>query len=116
MADLYIEALRSIQPHGPYRVGGWSFGGFVAFEIARRLFARGEEVQLVALLDTVPPPRNDPPEDDEALFTAFARFLVEGAGVDFEALNGELSRLAPDERLAFLVERGEQAGLLPPDT
>ncbi len=54
MASHYLEAIRTIQPEGPYVLGGLSFGGTVAFEMARQLKAKGEEVALLALLDTFP--------------------------------------------------------------
>ena len=54
MASHYLEAIRTIQPEGPYLLGGLSFGGTVAFEMARQLQAKGEEVALLALLDTFP--------------------------------------------------------------
>ncbi len=54
MAEHYIEAIRTIQPDGPYFLGGLSFGGTVAYEMARRLRERGEEVSLLALFDTFP--------------------------------------------------------------
>ena len=54
MAAHYLEAIRTIQPEGPYFIGGLSFGGTVAFEMARLLHARGEEVGLLALFDTFP--------------------------------------------------------------
>jgi acyl transferase domain-containing protein/thioesterase domain-containing protein len=59
MARDYLAELRTIQPHGPYLVGGFSGGGITAYEIARQLRAQGEEVALLVLLDT-PLPR-DPP-------------------------------------------------------
>ncbi|AFY92127.1 non-ribosomal peptide synthetase [Chamaesiphon minutus] len=55
MAAHYIEALRSVQPHGPYYLGGWSFGGWVAFEMAQQLQQAGQEVALLAVLDTLAP-------------------------------------------------------------
>jgi thioesterase domain-containing protein/FPC/CPF motif-containing protein YcgG len=116
MADCYIEALREVQPHGPYQLGGWSFGGLVAFEMACRLRARGEEVLLVALLDTRPPTRSHPPESEDELLVSFARLLAQDSGKDFESLHDELLRQPRDERLGFIVEQGKRAGLLPPDT
>jgi amino acid adenylation domain-containing protein len=44
MATHYIEAMRTIQPQGPYNLGGWSFGGLVAFEMAQQLALQGQEV------------------------------------------------------------------------
>jgi thioesterase domain-containing protein len=51
MAAHYIEEIRSRQPQGPYRLGGYSFGGAVAYEMARQLAAAGQEVEFLALLD-----------------------------------------------------------------
>jgi thioesterase domain-containing protein/acyl carrier protein len=55
LAALYVEAMRSHQPHGPYRVGGHSFGGVVAFQMAAQLVAEGQQVDLVAVVDMAPP-------------------------------------------------------------
>jgi thioesterase domain-containing protein len=52
MAAEYVRAIRTVQPEGPYRLGGWSFGGAVAFEMARQLRAAGARVDLLALLDS----------------------------------------------------------------
>ena len=52
MADDYIGLMRSVQASGPYAIGGYSFGGLVAFEIAQRLVRAGETVEQVGLIDT----------------------------------------------------------------
>ncbi|MBZ5610762.1 MAG: amino acid adenylation domain-containing protein, partial [Acidobacteriia bacterium] len=52
MASHYVREMRTIQPAGPYYLGGWSFGGVVAFEMAQQLRASGETVALVALFDS----------------------------------------------------------------
>jgi amino acid adenylation domain-containing protein/FkbH-like protein len=54
MANWYVQQLRAFQPHGPYYLGGYCFGGNVAYEMARMLSKDGEEVALLALLDTAP--------------------------------------------------------------
>ena len=51
MALTYIAAIRTVQPQGPYFLGGWSFGAFVAFEMARQLDLVGARVGLVASID-----------------------------------------------------------------
>jgi thioesterase domain-containing protein/acyl carrier protein len=56
MAAHYLAAVRTVQPHGPYYLGGYSFGGSVALEMAQQLRSRGERVALLAILDHVPPP------------------------------------------------------------
>lgn len=54
MASLYIETVRDVQPRGPYALGGESFGGLVAYEMACQLVAAGERVDLVFLGDVWP--------------------------------------------------------------
>lgn len=53
----YIAELRTVQPSGPYLLGGFSGGGLTAFEMARQLRALGEQVGLLVLLDTPLPKR-----------------------------------------------------------
>jgi amino acid adenylation domain-containing protein len=52
LACHYIKELQQVQPEGPYYLAGFSFGGVIAYEMARQLQANGHEVNLVALLDT----------------------------------------------------------------
>jgi thioesterase domain-containing protein len=54
MAANYIAEIRSLQAEGPYRLGGYSFGGAVAYEMARQLTVAGQEVDFLALLDAYP--------------------------------------------------------------
>jgi acetoacetyl-CoA synthetase len=52
MAGRYLGLLRSVQPSGPYAVAGFSFGGLIAYEVARLLAQQGETVEFVGLIDT----------------------------------------------------------------
>ena len=54
MASCYVEELMSLRSGGPYFLCGYSFGGIIAFEIARQLTARGQQVGLLTMLDTYP--------------------------------------------------------------
>jgi thioesterase domain-containing protein len=54
MAACYLQVVRAKQPAGPYCLGGYCFGGNVAYEMARQLEASGEQVALLALLDSAP--------------------------------------------------------------
>lgn len=60
MAACYAEAIRTVQPGGPYCLFGWSFGGLVAFETARLLMQHGASVPLLAVLDTPMRPTETP--------------------------------------------------------
>lgn len=52
MASSYIRELRELQPTGPYLLCGYSFGGLVAYEMAQQLVQNGQEIGLLALIDT----------------------------------------------------------------
>lgn len=51
IASIHVRDIREIQPHGPYYLGGFSFGGMLAYEVARQLNQREEKVSLLALFD-----------------------------------------------------------------
>ncbi|WP_372366521.1 amino acid adenylation domain-containing protein [Candidatus Uabimicrobium sp. HlEnr_7] len=68
MAEYYISHIRKIQPCGPYILGGHSFGGKIAFEIARQLCLRGEVINKLIIIDT-------PPKIQKANKNAFSRFV-----------------------------------------
>jgi acyl transferase domain-containing protein/thioesterase domain-containing protein len=53
IAAYYIEAIRALQPEGPYHLLGYSFGGTVAYEAAQQLWAEGTPVGLLGMLDTI---------------------------------------------------------------
>ena len=55
MARRYLEEVRAVQPHGPYRLGGYSAGGVAAFEMAHQLMDAGENVEVLILLDPTLP-------------------------------------------------------------
>ena len=60
MAAEYLRAVKARQADGPYYLCGYSFGGLVAFEMARRLRESGDEVALVGLFDTMMSPLRRP--------------------------------------------------------
>ncbi|MYR46487.1 non-ribosomal peptide synthetase [Streptomyces sp. SID5910] len=103
-AEDYARQIRRVQPHGPYRLVGWSVGGVLAHTVAVLLQEAGEEVGLLALLDAFPSEqwRERPaPEEGDAL-TAVLRM----AGFD---RTGERTR---EDVLATLRRAGSPlAGL-----
>jgi len=55
MAAHYIQEIKTLQPNGPYFLGGYSFGGAVAFEMARQLHEQGEQIGIMVILDSCRP-------------------------------------------------------------
>jgi hypothetical protein len=110
IAATHLEALRAIQPAGPYLLGGFCNGGLVAYEMARQLHAAGQTVDLLVLMDPMPLPPH-------------SRLL-------YRALRGVLAlvRLSPAQQVAWFVRlhhlvqglynhlpgyRGDAAGVVP---
>lgn len=52
MAEYYTEVIRSVQPEGPYDVGGFCLGGIVAYEVTRRLQGQGQDVASLTMVDS----------------------------------------------------------------
>jgi thioesterase domain-containing protein len=108
MAAYYLESLRAVQPAGPYLLGGWSFGGLIAYEMAVQLAERGEDVPLLFLLDTGTPEfiRELGAEDDTALLGILAREM------SLPVSDEDLRPLAPEEQLRLVVAEMERARLV----
>ncbi|MCK1797778.1 amino acid adenylation domain-containing protein [Streptomyces sp. XM4193] len=113
MAEIYIRAIRSVQPHGPYRLLGWSFGGNVAHEAAVLLRRAGEEVELLALLDAFPLAPQDGLEDADR-DTVFRALLV-NLGIEAAALESSEAVDASVVRRE-LLRTGNPLGALEPAT
>ena len=117
VAARYVAAVREACPDGPYLLGGWSFGGIVAFEMAQQLRAEGYEVGLLALLDAWVQIESDSPEvvrhDNEAV--VLATHLGELAGRQVPLSRDYLSQLDPAEQLGHVVEQAKLVGILPRD-
>ncbi|MBK7896372.1 MAG: amino acid adenylation domain-containing protein [Anaerolineaceae bacterium] len=74
MAQDYVAEIRKVQPTGPYYLGGFCFGGLVAFEMAQQLRQAGEKVALVAIIDAVNPEfENGPPKSAQPEGSWWAR-------------------------------------------
>jgi aspartate racemase len=98
MAAHYIKEIRTVQPEGPYFIGGYSFGGWVAFEIARQLHAQEQEIALLTLFDTSAPGYHKPTSssDDGKPSTFLDSSLFHLC---------KLLRLNIQDQLAYLWER-----------
>jgi thioesterase domain-containing protein len=122
LAAYYIETMKTAQPEGPYFIGGWSFGGLVAFEMARQLFAQDQKVGQIMLLDSGAPismkeylgEEHEEPEEDEDEHKDDATLLLElmgGLGLSEE----DLKPYEGDKRIEYVIKTGIGMDFFPPD-
>ena len=113
MATRYNSALRTVQPEGPYYLGGASLGGLVAFEMAQQLRADGKQIAMLAAIDTPIPTRvqADILRDDADILA----YLI-NADDDLAVSPDRIRQISPDERLQYFVDHGRMAKRLLPDT
>lgn len=110
IAEFNIEAMKSVQADGPYRLIGYSNGGVVAFEMARRLLERGEEVVSLTLLDSLAPAlllREAMEEMTVEVFKHFAKSL--GTEIDLDAVR--LMAIPESERSGWLFDTLAASGV-----
>ncbi len=111
LAARYIAAIKTIQPQGPYQIGGHSFGAAVAFEMVRQLENANETVSLLVLLDEAAPIENTDTADKTDLeeLTHYLQWLAYFN--DIAMYDGNLAPYTPDERFELAVKYLNQAGL-----
>jgi amino acid adenylation domain-containing protein len=118
IAACHIEALQTVQPLGPYYLGGHSFGVHVAFEMAQQLIKHGHEVAFLAIMDTpVPTPILENPADFEEssalALTGFVELLEIFSKKTVGLSQDKLLSLGLDEQLDYVSNQLELANLLP---
>jgi amino acid adenylation domain-containing protein len=101
MAEDYIRAIKSVQPSGPYHIGGYCMGGSVAYEIAMRLTARGEQVANVFLLETY----NACTLDHNHLRKTRVKEKIENIKFHFD----NVKSLSGKEKITFIKRKAETA-------
>jgi thioesterase domain-containing protein/acyl carrier protein len=119
MAARYIKDIRDVQPKGPYRLGGWSFGGIIAFEMAQQLVRQGEEVSLLALFDSSAPGRHTKPLKIDALsldnpraLALIAREVARNTLRELPLDIDELARRKPEERIQYILDQAKKEDIL----
>jgi acyl-CoA synthetase (AMP-forming)/AMP-acid ligase II/thioesterase domain-containing protein/acyl carrier protein len=99
MVQTYVDAVRAAQPHGPYALAGYSYGGAVAFEMAKTLESQGERVDFVGVFNLPPHIKGRMDEIDFAEGAVnLAFFLALITKEQAARLPGELRRAATRER------------------
>ncbi|MDM8558174.1 amino acid adenylation domain-containing protein [Candidatus Parabeggiatoa sp. HSG14] len=116
MAMDYIKAIQTIQPDGPYLLGGHSFGSYVAFEMVHQLQKQGHEISLLAILDTpalIPDSLKGSNWDDAKWLTEFANMIEQFLGKDLGVSYQELQQLESKSQFVYLHERLKAVNWLP---
>ncbi|MDR3516513.1 MAG: amino acid adenylation domain-containing protein [Azospirillaceae bacterium] len=116
MAEHYVRCIRSVQAKGPYLLGGHSLGGKVIYEMAVQLQRQGQRVNLMAFLDSSAPPYRDVGGMDDAgaigsVLNTYAYFFNKPVEIDYAEYR-RIGTLAFDDKLAYLRDRLEGAGLI----
>ncbi|SDI77132.1 phthiocerol/phenolphthiocerol synthesis type-I polyketide synthase D [Frankineae bacterium MT45] len=114
----YIPLIREIQPHGPYRLMGWSFGGVLAGETAHQLVEAGEEVDVLARIDTIIPLVDPDQELHELLvgrYQRFAEYILETYDKVLEIPYDDLPNMSEQEHIAIFRDALTSVGVgMPP--
>ena len=100
MAAHYVKEIRTLQPEGPYFLGGSSAGGMVAFEMAQQLHAQGQQVALLALFDTYGPGYPKPLPTASSFRRKLYRFIQR---LDLHLRN--LFLLEPEKRTVYTLSK-----------
>jgi thioesterase domain-containing protein len=117
IASEHVAAIREVQPHGPYYLASWSFGGVVAYEMAIQLEEAGETVAFVGMLDTLCPvlPRRWGWTREADVVVALAEDIAARMRTPFSLRAEELDGLELDEQVRHAVEALHAQGAAPPD-
>ncbi len=109
MAERYVDAMRGVQPNGPYAIIGWCFGARAALECARKLSDLGERVDYLAFLDAYAPhviPDSQMKSDDASLWESL---LAQDTPISAE----ELRMYRPEEQVSRVIKLAKDADLIP---
>nr|WP_276510167.1 non-ribosomal peptide synthetase [Longimicrobium terrae] len=117
IAREHVEAMRAVQPEGPYHLLGWSFGGFVAYEMAIQLQRAGETVAFMGMLDTLSPELVHawPWTDDLDLIVGSASDVAALSRKPFTLRRDELEGLPVDEQVRRVAAQLREQGAAPAD-
>jgi amino acid adenylation domain-containing protein len=114
-----VQALRTAQPHGPYRLLGWSLGGALAVAIAHTLEQDGAAVSFLGVLDSQPPlrvyARGEPdPIDELAAYVDRERqpALLALPAKERDALRAQLATHEPPQRIGAAIAWAQRHGFI----
>ncbi len=106
-ATRYLQEIRQVQPNGPYLLGGFCYGGVIAFEMAQQLQRQGEKVGLLVVIDAIlPETAVKVADDDDAKFLLrMAESIKTNNNINFSVPFEELRDLQLDEQFHLVNKR-----------
>ncbi|MEH2121092.1 non-ribosomal peptide synthetase [Nostoc sp.] len=106
-AACYIQEIRKVQPNGPYLLGGFCYGGVLAFEMAQQLQRQGQKIGLLVVIDAILTETTIKPskEDDAKLLLRLVEEIKTHNDVDFLVPYEELRDLPLDEQLRLINKK-----------
>lgn len=110
----YLTLIRELQPRGPYRLLGWSFGGCLAYETAQQLTDAGEAVDFLGLIDTILPAALPDLDSRDLLlrrFGRFAEYIEKTYGHRLDLDYDELAATPDDQQIDVVMRLVAEAGL-----
>jgi amino acid adenylation domain-containing protein len=115
MAKLYIQAIRTVQPSGPYFLAGWSLGGVLAWEMANQLSAEGESIGLLTLIDSYPILKAPDTQSQEpiALLPWFALDIARLSGQAVDGMRDRFQQLGPEEQWKMIEDALVEQEVIP---
>lgn len=119
MAASYIKAIQTVQPIGPYWLGGWSMGGAIAFEMAIQLEKQGEKISFLGLMDSwIPKPNPQNSTDcvnETEMLCQFAKDLGLRFGKNLLDSPETFQDIPASEQIDFILQQAQVKGILPTD-
>jgi amino acid adenylation domain-containing protein len=124
MAQAYLREVLEFDPVGPYLLGGYSYGGVIAFEMARQLIQVSKKVSLLALLDASSPDRTKkllPPfihgsQDEGVRYLRLARGYAQQVGKSLNISFKDLENLEADQKIRYVLDRLIEGDIVPVNT
>jgi thioesterase domain-containing protein len=116
IASTYLQAFLSVYHGGPILLGGWSFGGVVAFEMARQLENLGHVVSGIILFDSAAPGKTQKSLDLHAILKLCLEEITEQFGIKIDLSLDDFKKMNSECLLSTVLDQVKSCGAYPPDT
>lgn len=115
MASYYTAQMRLVVPRGPYFLCGWSTGGYIAFEMARQIYAAGERIGLLVIIDSQLPSPQASMRERWLTFHRYAKYVNKVREVEIFDPSHPFWQLDDEDRLSFIhsILMSSKEGTLP---